>query len=132
MAKVERGAALLDKEFPGWEKSIDPDRIMIATTTWCVLGQLARQNKKINSLLFDRLRLKYPMVYTDADRAYFDYSHVVDFLCSRAGRDLDVGRYGFCGSGWDSSEDLDKAWRQLLRQRAQAKAPKRTDFVLTA
>lgn len=138
MAKVERGAAMLDKEFPGWEESIDPGRIMIASTSMCILGQLARRNEKINTLLFERLTKKHPGYYSDADKMYMDYSQLCDYLQEKTGF-VDVAGHGFCGSGWDTSTDLDVAWRQLLKQRAKAKAkakaeaePKRTDFVLAS
>lgn len=132
-AKVERGAALLDREFPGWEESIDPDRIMIASTTMCILGQLSRQNEKINTLLWDRLVQRNPSYYGTAGKPYMDYTHLCHYLMEKTGGFFDVAGNGFCGSGWDSSTDLDMAWRQLLRRRAEAKAkPKRTDFVLAS
>jgi hypothetical protein len=38
--RVERGAALLDMEAPGWTSKIDLDTLNIAHTDFCVLGQV--------------------------------------------------------------------------------------------
>lgn len=38
--RIERGAALLDERRPGWEAEIDLDRLNLASSTDCVLGQL--------------------------------------------------------------------------------------------
>lgn len=37
---AERGAALLDVEFPGWETRIDLDRLDMYSVYDCILGQL--------------------------------------------------------------------------------------------
>jgi hypothetical protein len=37
---VERGAALLDRHYAGWEDRIDPDRLDLGSSSDCVLGQL--------------------------------------------------------------------------------------------
>lgn len=39
-SRVNRGAALLDAEFPGWFERIDTDSLDIATCSRCVLGQV--------------------------------------------------------------------------------------------
>lgn len=38
--RVEAGARLLDKQFPDWERNIDPDVLSISHARKCVLGQL--------------------------------------------------------------------------------------------
>lgn len=40
MARVQKGAALLDEKRPGWEKEIDIGILDIMDGRWCVLGQL--------------------------------------------------------------------------------------------
>ena len=39
-ARVERGAALLDRERPGWQEDVDPFTLRIESCERCVLGQL--------------------------------------------------------------------------------------------
>jgi hypothetical protein len=39
-SRVERGAALLDAQSPGWEKKIDPGTLDISSIDNCVLGQV--------------------------------------------------------------------------------------------
>ncbi len=39
---VKRGARLLDNVLPGWEKRVEIDRLSIASTCNCVLGQVYR------------------------------------------------------------------------------------------
>jgi hypothetical protein len=38
--RVARGAALLDRECPGWAARIDPDVLDLSHTRLCLLGQL--------------------------------------------------------------------------------------------
>lgn len=38
--RVERGAALLDAEQPGWAPRIDLVKLAMSNSEWCVLGQL--------------------------------------------------------------------------------------------
>lgn len=38
--RVKRGAALLDKKYPGWADRIELDRLDLGSCTTCVLGQL--------------------------------------------------------------------------------------------
>ena len=38
--QVTKGAKLLDKKFPGWEKKIDPEILDMANPSVCILGQL--------------------------------------------------------------------------------------------
>ncbi len=40
---VERGAEMLDTNYPGWYKEIDLKMFKTASTYQCVLGQLARK-----------------------------------------------------------------------------------------
>lgn len=38
--RVDRGAALLDAEIPGWVQRIDLDRFRMSSCSRCILGQL--------------------------------------------------------------------------------------------
>jgi len=38
--RIERGAALLDELRPGWDKTIDVDRLDLGNCERCILGQL--------------------------------------------------------------------------------------------
>lgn len=38
--RVERGAALLDRERPGWEEDVDLGRLQMTSTCDCILGQI--------------------------------------------------------------------------------------------
>lgn len=42
--RVDRGVALLDQRKPGWEDEVNLSRLNIASSRWCVLGQLYRHN----------------------------------------------------------------------------------------
>lgn len=39
-ARVQRGMALLDVEYPGWREMIDLDKLNMGSTRNCTLGQL--------------------------------------------------------------------------------------------
>ena len=38
--RVRKGAAVLDVLAPGWHRAVDWDRLDMADSAWCVLGQL--------------------------------------------------------------------------------------------
>lgn len=38
--RIERGAALLDQNAPGWERTIDLDQLSLSSTSYCIVGQV--------------------------------------------------------------------------------------------
>ena len=51
--RVEKGAALLDEKLPGWESNIDLDRLQLADTNECVLGQLFAESQSVPAWVAD-------------------------------------------------------------------------------
>jgi hypothetical protein len=47
--KVARGAKLLDKQLPGWEKAIVPRMLRLSSCRLCVCGQLAMATRAVGA-----------------------------------------------------------------------------------
>lgn len=45
--KVAAGRAYLNQEFPGWDRFIDLDELSLHSEKFCVLGQLARKDPRL-------------------------------------------------------------------------------------
>lgn len=50
--RVAKGAAFLDEKIPGWAHHINPQRLVMESNSWCVLGQLAQVNQRFDAFDF--------------------------------------------------------------------------------
>jgi hypothetical protein len=91
---VERSAALLDQEMPGWESRIDLDRLDICDASNCVLGQ----------------------VYASRRYHYSGWSRGLELLGFTDGH-RNIAHYAFTGN-----QHL-PAWRAAIEARRQATTP---------
>ena len=89
--KVAKGAALMDKELPGWEKKIDLERLDLGDICNCVVGQL------------------YP------DESYI--TAVYDLLGINSIIESTTDEYGFSASEWRDYPSLTREWKQLIQER---------------
>lgn len=92
--RIGRGAALLDRECPGWEAEVDPASIRVDEGESCVLGQLHGD-------------------YHEAIEALFSGS-----VAEAAQRGFDLARPG------DLYATLGVLWRQQIDDRRQGKRRK--------
>lgn len=128
IAAVERGAALLDRERPGWYEEIDLERLLIASTTDCALGQLFEANSEWPEID------KYLLVGEPTCHANYNYGLWVLGL-----EDDESSRHGFdrgycvvhdtvdlCYDGESGCEQsstyasLDEAWVAAIKVRQEA------------
>lgn len=91
MKTVERGAALLDERLPGWEDKIDLERLDLASTCNCVLGQLHRKRGR------------------PGHRNYYAGLNELGITTP--------SRYGFSVWSGGRFESLTEAWRRLITRR---------------
>lgn len=95
VARVERGAALLDEKGPdGWRDRIDLDRLNMSDTSWCVLGQV------------------YSGVTTWG--GYGEGLRVLGVTPWPAGNARGPGYYGFDETTRADLHALDRAWTDYL------------------
>ena len=87
---VERGAELLDREKPGWERKIDVETLDLSSCSECILGQAFRVNQ-------------HPA-----------YRRALDIL------GVESSRYGFTPWGRQAWSNLTAAWRELIESRRAA------------
>jgi hypothetical protein len=103
--RVERGAALLDRARPGWEREVSPDRLAILSCTDCLLGQLYGHSVCGVREVCDALSTP---------------SNLFMFSLWKHGFDLSVGEYFDTAADAQMrySDALADAWRALIRRRA--------------
>jgi hypothetical protein len=106
--RVERGAALLDRHVPGWEKRIDLETLDIASSEFCICGQLANKSRA----KFVRENLGYPGEGFGVFIEYLDTKRKPKTEMDAVW--LNSGRYGFSGRAFSR---LTKAWKALIEER---------------
>jgi hypothetical protein len=89
LTPAERGAQLLDQEYPGWADKVNLDVLDMASCHWCVAGQ----QDEFGAVVF-RLR------HATGDR-----------------EPRFVSRYGFDTYGNEPYEPLEAEWRRLIAAR---------------
>jgi hypothetical protein len=94
--RVERGAALLDRARPGWEREISLDDLAMSRCDHCILGQLYGQ-------YWTGVQAVRPLVFGESRSAMWKTEH---------GFTLPLSDGSF---GW-----LADAWRALIRRRLAA------------
>lgn len=95
---VREGAEWLDQVRPGWQDSVDTDRLDIGSGEWCVIGQVFADEGACCG-----------WCYVDEDRR----------LVEEVGEDLpgwDRVRSSFIGGDRASDRELTEAWRTFLSQ----------------
>jgi len=108
-ARVQRGAALLDKKWPTWAQDIDLDRLDIKSTTSCMTAQYAG---------------------SQGEEPYFVTGQEMLDLDNRA-----YELHGFNADGDSSGENwheggypiLNRLWRELIIQRREAAQPEASE-----
>jgi hypothetical protein len=108
-ARVAKGAALLDKKRPGWEREIDLNRLDIQSGSSCVTAQLSGEGHWCSGM--DMLGLT-----AGDDGTYVTHGF-------NAEEDPDV--YGFGDGGWAvvrarqtaAFRTLNTLWRDLIESR---------------
>ena len=96
-ARVERGAAWLDAEAPGWESKVDVGRLVMNNCSRCIIGQVFGHFEEfLDRLSPDRVRRHW-----EAEEFGFD---VDDHYPS--------------DHGYVSYDLLTEAWTDLLKRRA--------------
>jgi hypothetical protein len=101
---VERGAAWLDTESPGWELKIDVQELAMQSCGRCVLGQvfaeLAMGEPGFNFVMDQRHAENMPTFFLNADTEGWDIQHGFNLRCY--------------SDGWD---ELRAAWVDEIKRR---------------
>lgn len=107
--RVARGAALLDRIVPGWEKRIDLEKLDLASCEFCVCGQLANTSRS----RFVRERLEDPR---DGYYVFLDY---IKSKRKTDGESYEISdEFGF--STYGSFSYLNRQWKNLIEERVSA------------
>jgi hypothetical protein len=118
--RVEAGAALLDKEVPGWHRVINLDELTLSSCEACVCGQVGRA-------------IGYGLIKTRARkhniRRATRFNGMLNFLRERL-KLADDGvafievaeAYGFDRYGKVTYQRLDREWQRIIRGRLEAEA----------
>lgn len=129
--RVEKGAAFLDKHYPGWWEHIDLGTLEISSCTTCVLGQVYDMAPPIEQgqIIFQAVAYLKDRSFTDeqaqshveTDNNFSRMTMALEELRGSGASDL--------GFAWDSfSQDrqepvLTEAWTRLIIQRRLAAHP---------
>lgn len=109
--RVEAGAAELDVVWPGWWRIVDPNKLQLASSCNCVLGQLEkfeREGKEPEYLSFYAAGLSR-------------FERWRRTMRRRKLQNVET-RFGFVGNAYlDEYVLLDRYWRNEIRKRARRK-----------